>query len=206
MALDENLGGVGLAKRCAIKISGTAKKGGNADADVLKDLVRYEKMVSLSEEEVNSAMGKFGCKLICSGFGKELYYFPDDSARVEDRVIKLAPGEAAKDALDKAESVGDDKFVVINFLGGDDLIYGEVRDACDRIVQELDIPDKAKISFNSVSFTDFEEGTCSVTVMSTDGQSITDGGIYAAVAKGEAYVYGGKWYTVTKEDITTATE
>ena len=151
-------------------------------------------------------MEKFGCKLICNGFGKELYYFPDDSARVEDRVIKLAPDEAAKDALAKAASVGDAKFVVVNFLGGDDLIYGEVKNACDLIVQELNIPDKAKISFNSVSFTDFEDGTCSVTVMTSDGQSGSDEGVDAAIAKGEAYAYGGKWYTVTKEDITTATE
>jgi hypothetical protein len=207
VGIDENLGGVGLAKRCAIKISGTAKKGGNADAVLnLNDLVRYEKMVSLSEEEVITAMEKFGCKLICNGFGKELYYFPDDSARVEDRVIKLAPDEAAKDALAKAASVGDAKFVVVNFLGGDDLIYGEVKNACDLIVQELNIPDKAKISFNSVSFTDFEDGTCSVTVMTSDGQSGSDEGVDAAIAKGEAYAYGGKWYTVTKEDITTATE
>lgn len=206
-ALDENLGGVGLAKRCAIKISGTAKKGGNADCDdVFKNLVRYEKVQTLSESEVTSAMSKFGCKLVANGMGKELYYFPDDSARYEDRVIELAPTEAAKDALSKAESVGDAKYLVVNFLGGDDLIYGEVKDACDLLVAELDISDSTKIIFNSVSFKDFEDGACSVTVIASAGQSGADGGIENSIAKGEAYVYDGKWYTVTKEDITTATE
>ena len=206
-ALDEDLGGVGLAKRCAIKISGTAKKGGNADSDDLfKNLLRYEKMQTLSESEVKSAMDKFGCKLVANGMGKELYYFPDDSARYEDRVIKLAPTEAVKDALSKVESIDNAKYVVVNFLGGDDLIYGEVKDACDLLVAELDISDSTKLSFNSVSYKDFEDGACSVAVVASDGQSATDGGIENSIAKGEAYIYDGKWYTVIKEDITTATE
>ncbi|KAL3792984.1 hypothetical protein HJC23_010997 [Cyclotella cryptica] len=206
--LNENLGGVGLAKRCAIKITGTAKKGEKCDADVLKDLVRYEKMCALNEAEAKSAMDKLGCTLICNGMGKELYYFPDDSARVEDRVIKLCPDEAAKDALASQSkvSIGDAKYVTINFLGGDDLIYGEVKQACDFLVEQLDIPDKAKIKFNSISFTDFEEGTCSVTVVANGGQSSGSDGYEESIARGEVYIYNGKWFTVTNDDITTATE
>jgi hypothetical protein len=204
--LNENLGGVGLAKRSAIKITGTAKKGGKADADILKDLYRYEKMRALSEAEVKSAMEKYGCKLVCSGFGKELYYFPEDSARVDDRVIKLCPEEAAKDALASASSIGDAKHIIMNFLGGDDLIYGEVKNACDMLVEQLDIPDKAKIKFNSMCFQEFEAGTCSVTVVAHDGQSAGTEGVDESIAKGEVYQYNGKWYTSVKEDITTATD
>lgn len=206
VALDENLGGVGLAKRCAIKISGTSEKGGSAEADLLENLVRYEKMQSLSEDQGKSMMEKYGCTLVANGMGKELYYFPDDSARYEDKVIKLAPDEAAKDALAKAGEIGDAKHIVLNFLGGDDLIYGEVRDACDFLVQELDVPAGVKITFNSISFTEFEEGTCSVTVLASNGISSFVEGIDESIAKGEAYVYNGKWYTVTKEDITAASD
>ena len=160
----------------------------------------------MDDADAKSALEKLGCKVICSGMGKELYYFPDDSARYEDKVIKLAPEEAAKDALSRASSASDAKYVVVNFLGGDDLIYGEVKDACDLLVDELEISDKAKITFNSVSFTDFEEGVCSVTVIASDGQSGEDGGVEQSIGRGEAYIYDGKWYTLTKEDITTASD
>lgn len=206
--LNENLGGVGLAKRCAIKITGTAKKGEKCDADVLKDLVRYEKMYELNEAEAKSAMDKFGCTLVCNGMGKELYYFPDDSARVEDKVIKLCPDEAVKDALASQSnvSISDAKYITINFLGGDDLIYGEVKQACDFLVEQLDIPDKAKIKFNSISYTDFEEGTCAVTVVANGSQSSGSEGFQESISKGEVYIYDGKWFTVTKDDITTSIE
>jgi hypothetical protein len=205
-ALDEDAGFVGLTKRCAIKIKGTTKKGGEADCDFFKDLTRYEKMVSLSESEVQSATKKFSCNIVGNGMGKELYYFPDDSVRVEDKVIKLAPTEAAKDLLSKAGSVGDAKYIILNFLGGDDLILGEVMDAADFLVKELDVPEKAKITFNSVSYKDFEMGTCSVTVVAVGGQSGGEGGFEESLAKGEVYAYDGKWYTVSIDDITTATE
>ena len=206
--LSPDLGGVGLAKRCAIKIKGTAKKGGKCDADLFNDLIRYENMRELTEEEVKSSMEKSGCALICNGWGKELYYLPDGAVRVEDKVIKLCPDEAAKDALASSSrvSAADAKSVVINFLGGNDLVYGEVKEACDMLVETLDISDNAKIRFNSVCYKDFEEGTCSVTVVAVDGQVAGVEGIEESIARGEVYAYQGKWYTLVKDDITTAIE
>jgi cell division GTPase FtsZ len=127
---------------------------------------------------------------------------------VEDKVVKLCPDEAAKDALSSQSkvSISDAKFITINFLGGDDLIYGEVKQACDFLVEQLDIPDKAKIKFNSISYTDFEKGTCAVTVVASGSQSSGSDGFEESIAKGEVYIYNGKWFTVTKDDITTSIE
>ncbi|KAL3816493.1 hypothetical protein ACHAXA_011298, partial [Cyclostephanos tholiformis] len=128
---DENEGGVGLAKRSAIKVIGVSSKGKGSDA---KELVRYDKLQELDISVAKSTMDKANCKLLCCGTGKETYQDPGKSYRVEEKVIKLAPVEAAKNALssmDSSPTIGSEGgSVVINFLGGDELIIGEVLDAC----------------------------------------------------------------------------
>jgi hypothetical protein len=204
--LDENEGGVGLALRSAIKISGKCIKE-QCDA---QELLRYEKMQELDRSVAQSIMEKSGCNLLCTGMGKELYQDPGTSVRYEDKIVKLAPLEAAKAALaavsTSASALLDSKYVVINFVGGDDLIIGEVLLACDMLVQELNLLDNkaTKVMFNSISFKEFADETCSVAVVACAGNAVGLEGVDENIAKGELYVYDGKWYTVAEGDITTA--
>eukprot|EP00584_Thalassiosira_punctigera_P000651 CAMPEP_0172529232 /NCGR_PEP_ID=MMETSP1067-20121228/3368_1 /TAXON_ID=265564 ORGANISM="Thalassiosira punctigera, Strain Tpunct2005C2" /NCGR_SAMPLE_ID=MMETSP1067 /ASSEMBLY_ACC=CAM_ASM_000444 /LENGTH=261 /DNA_ID=CAMNT_0013313251 /DNA_START=80 /DNA_END=865 /DNA_ORIENTATION=+ len=205
-SLNENEGGVGLAKRTAVKISGVSQKGKGSEA---RELLRYDRMQGLDGAVVESVMEKAECALVCSGTGKELYRDPGSSNRVEDKVIALAPIEAAKDALASMASaftIGEDnpKSVVVNFLGGDELIIGEVLEACDLLVEELDFPAKTKVKFHSISFDEIPADVCSVTVVASGGKAAGMEGVDQSVAKGELYARDGKWFTVAEGDITTA--
>lgn len=202
-ALGEDEGGVGLALRNAVKISGKCQKG-QCDA---QELLRYEKMQEVEMGVAQSIMEKSGCTLLCSGMGKELFQDPGSSTRYEDKVVKLAPIEAAKAALASAVAAvpSDTKYVVMNAAGGDDLIIGEVLEACSMLANELGLQDsKAKVTFNSISFNTFAEETCSITVVACGGNAAGLEGVDESIAKGELYVYDGKWFTVTEGDISTA--
>lgn len=202
-ALGEDEGGVGLALRTAVKISGKCQKG-QCDA---QELLRYEKMQEVEMSVAQSIMEKSGCTLLCSGMGKELFQDPGSSTRYEDKVVKLAPIEAAKAALASAVAAvpSDTKYVVMNAAGGDDLIIGEVLEACSMLANELGLQDsKAKVTFNSISFNTFAEETCSITVVACGGNAAGLEGVDESIAKGELYVYDGKWFTVTEGDISTA--
>jgi len=200
---DENEGGVGLAKRAAIKIAGVANKGKGNGA---QELVRYGKMQELDEAAVKSIMEKAECQILCSGTGKETYHDPGSSYRLEERVINLAPIEAAQNALSSIAStvtIGEDtKSVVINFLGGDELIIGEVLQACDLLVDGLDFPTKTKVVFNSVGFSAIPEDVCSVVVVASGGKAGGLEGVDESIARGELYANDGKWFTVAEGDIT----
>lgn len=201
---DEDEGGVGLAKRCAIKVMGVAKGSDEDNNAEPQELLRYEKLHEVSNCE--SIMDKQNVQLLCSGQGKEEYQDPGKSNRVEDRVIKLAPIEAVQNALNTMASsvtIGEDNksSVVINFLGGDDLIIGEVLQATDMLVGSLDFPPKTKVKFNSLSFCDIAQDVCSVTVVVTEGKTGGLEGVERNIAKGEVYAIDGKWYTTDEDDI-----
>ncbi|EJK55965.1 hypothetical protein THAOC_24233, partial [Thalassiosira oceanica] len=144
--LDE--GGVGLAKRTAVRVSGAVKpssKEGTELTDMAKcidNLTRYERLRPVEESTVGSLDD---VAVICKGDGKELYQDPGSNNRVEDKVVKLAPLEAAASALTSVTgSISEDKTVVFNFLGGDDLIIGEVTEACKMLVGNLEMGSKTK--------------------------------------------------------------
>lgn len=205
---DENEGGVGLARRTAVKITGVSKKDdGGSDA---QELVRYDQMREIDDSSAKSMLEKSNCQLLCSGEGKEMYQDPGSSIDTEGKVIKLAPLEAASNALSSVASsvtIGEDaKSIVLNFLGGDDLIIGEVFQACDMLVEGLDFPSKTKVTFNSVSLEDFPSDECAVTVVASSMQTGGLEGVDAGVAKGELYIHEGKWFTMSEGDITTATK
>ena len=187
--------------RSAVKITGKCQK----DSCDAQELVRYERMQEVEQSVAQSIMDKSGCAILCSGMGKELYQDPGSSIRYEDKVVKLAPIEAATSALQSVVgSVSSDaKFVAINFAGGDDLIMGEVLEACSMLVSGLDLG-KVKVTFNSMSFNLFAEETCSVTVVASGGSTGGLEGVDESIARGELYAYDGKWYTVAEGDITTA--
>lgn len=222
---DENEGGVGLAKRCAVKIvgrsSGGGKKGsttsgvgGNIEA---QELYRYERLTPLDQTAISKSIaeGKYGdIQLLCSGMGKELYVDPGSSYRVEDKVIKLAPIEAVKNALSSKTWTDTDSkssMMVFNFLGGDELIIGEVLMACDMLVDGLNLPATMKVKFNSISYADVPSDECHVTVLSVGGigdgvggaSSSEEADIDQSVAKGELYDRDGKWFTVARKDMIT---
>ena len=73
------------------------------------------------------------------------------------------------------------------------------------LANELGLQDsKAKVTFNSISFNTFAEETCSITVVACGGNAAGLEGVDESIAKGELYVYDGKWFTVTEGDISTA--
>jgi len=203
--IDEGLGGVRLAKECALKISGKARKKKSQTEAEATDLKRYDKVVELDWEKVRGVAEAAGNEVVCTGGGKELYKDPGDSVSKE---IYLAPMEAAVDALSSAPTAKDAECVVINVLGGEDLILHQAMEAVKYIVQGLQLSDKAKIVFHSLCHSSFPLEYASVTVVARgskeDDQKST--GIDRSLANGQLYFQRGKWWTVIDEDLNYDTE
>lgn len=194
---DVGAGGVRLAKENAIKITAEVRhKPGSAESRAL-DLKRYTQLSKIEESQIKDILSKSGGggKIIATGMGVELYKDPGDSL---ESIVKLAPMEAIKDAVNGAASAIKEKKLVINFLGGDDLIVGEVLDATNELVVMMDIATKAKVSVNSLSHNSIPMGTCSVCVVSLGEASSELTGVEESVAAGEVYYRDGVWYTVDK--------
>merc|ERR1740121_983154 len=169
ITLDENAGGVGLVKRTAVKISGVSSGGTGTEA---RELVRLKTMAELDVAEAESVMDKAQCRLLGVGAGREVYETEEvDATGVLDGVVVLAPIDAAKNVLGSMTSTVEDdaNSVTMNFLGGDELIIGEVLEACDLLVDNLNLPSKAKVTFNSVSCNDVPSDVCTVTVVASTG-------------------------------------
>jgi hypothetical protein len=201
---DDSMGGVGLARESAIKIVGDIQhKPGKADC-IANDLVRYTKLSATNEATVQSALKSTESFVLCTGQGVELYKDPGETTNKE---VFYGPREAIKDALTNAASAMESEYLVFNFLGGDDLMLGEVTDASTELVLDLDIPTKTKISFNSLSHNTIPSGTCTVTVVSVGNPGDDSlSGIEKAISQGEVYSRDGNWYTVAESDINTAIE
>lgn len=201
--IDAGQGGVSLAEESAIKIKGDVKhKPGKADA-APEELLRYTKLTSVSEGQAQEVLKKTGSKIICTGQGKEFYRDPELTV---EKFVQYAPLEAIKDAFAGAAPAIDCDKLVFNFLGGDDLMMGEVLQATNELVVMLDINTKAKISFNSLCIASVPEGTCAVTVVSVGEDGDDFSGADKSIAAGEVYVQDGKWWTVDETDINTAIE
>lgn len=199
--IDAGQGGVRLAQESAVKITGEVRhKPGSAESRAL-DLIRYTELTKVDESRVKEILGKIGGKIISIGKGSEIYKDPGDTL---DSIIKLSPMEAIKDAVNGAASAIDEKELVVNFLGGDDLILGEVLDATNELVVMMDIATKAKITLNSMSHSSMPSGTCTVSVISVSESETKFSGVDDSIAAGEVYVRDGVWYTVDKVNINTA--
>jgi hypothetical protein len=200
--VDLGMGGVRLAEESAIKLKGEVKhKPGTADAQPM-ELLRYNKLTSVDETKAKEVLQKTGSSIICTGQGVELYKDPGTAV---EKSVNYAPMEAIKDAFAGAGPAIECKELVFNFLGGDDLMLGEVLSATNELVVMLDINTKAKISFNSLCFKSVPEGTCAVTVVSVgDGNEEESTGFEKSIAAGEVYARDGQWWTVEEADINTA--
>ncbi len=199
--IDVGQGGVRLAQESAVKIIGEVRhKPGSAESRAV-DLVRYTELLKVDEAKVKEVLEKVGGKIIATGKGVEVYKDPGDAL---EAIIKLAPMEAIKDAVNGAASAIDEKELVVNFFGGDDLILGEVLDATNELVVMMDIATKAKISLNSMSHSSIPPGTCTVSVISIQAGENKFSGAGDSIAAGELYIREGLWYTVDKANINTA--
>ena len=200
-SFDVGAGGVRLAKENAIKITAEVRhKPGSAESRAM-DLKRYTQLSKVDESQIRDILAKTGGKIIATGKGTELYKDPGDSL---EAIVKLGPMEAIKDAVNGAASAIEEKELVFNFLGGDDLILGEVLDATNELVVMMDIATKAKISVNSLSHNSLPLGSCSVCVISVGESASELSGVEESVAAGEVYFREGVWYTVDKANINTA--
>jgi len=203
---DERGGGVGLAIDNAIKIVGSVtykpcKKGGNNDEPSLNitptDLLRYTKLTSVDNVDMNN--------VVCYGAGKELYKAPTEE-NPYTKEVSYAPVEAAKDAITKATSLSlsdeSNDSLIINILGGEELMLNEALDAVFIIVNNLlvesadNISHIKNISFNSLCDKNIDVTTATVSVITASKAADQD---HAA----ELYSYNGKWLTVLKEHLNT---
>ena len=205
--VDEGIGGVRLAKESAIKIVGDIKHKPGKSETYPKDLLRYNTLKEVDESTVKTTLQKYESTIICYGQGVELYRDPGETTIKE---VYYAPKEAVKDALTNAKSAMSSSYLVFNFLGGDDLMCGEVLNAANELVLDLDIPTSTQIKFNSLCHKSIPSGTCALTVISLgtdagdDETSSFTSDVEKAIASGEIYLRDGVWYTVEESDINTA--
>jgi len=198
---EEGLGGVKLAKESAIKIVGEINHKPGKSESLPEELLRYNNLLTVDESTVKGVLEKGGSTILCSGQGVEDYKDPGETTNKE---VFYAPVEACKDAITNAASAMEAETLVFNFLGGDDMMTGEVMEAGNELVLALDIPTKTKVLFNSLSHTTIPKGTCTVTVVSVGATDDSLSGVEKAVAQGEVYSRDGTWYTVEEGDINTA--
>jgi hypothetical protein len=205
---DVGQGGVRLAEESVIKITGTVThRPGHAEPTISK-LVRYTQIRSIDNKEqtVISTMQQVGSTIIAAGRGTELYKDPGTST---EQIILYAPTEAVRDSLIGAKSAMQCSHIIINFCSGDDAQVLEVLSAITKMVLDLDIATRTKISFNSISHSTFPKGTSAVTVVSvSDDESTavtnTDDKTIQGIASGEVYFRDGSFYVLCDDDINSA--
>ena len=206
--IDFGQGGVRLAQESAIKIVGSINHSPGKASPETSNLLRYTDLRKIDDgqSKVASVLEQsYGgsARVIATGQGVELYKDPGETVIKE---IFFGPMEAVKDAFSTAASAMEYEKLVLNFLGGDDLIAGEVYDAATELVIMLDIATKAKVEFNSLCHSSIPSETCTVTVVGLPSAApeAAGTGIEKAIASGEVYSRDGVWYTVIEEDINTA--
>lgn len=197
---DLGQGGVRLAEKSVIKITGVVQHKPGSATPNLKDLVRYTQMKTVGQSELISSDS---FKVITTGLGKAMYKDPGESITKE---VIYAPRDAVRDSLNAAGSAMEYPRIVINFCGGDDLQVLEVLEAVREMVLDLDIATSAKVSFNSMSHSTFPAKQATVTVVGLKDESTVGGlkGDAKALANGEVYFADGKYWTLSEDDINTA--
>jgi len=196
-------GGVAVAQESALKVIGDIKhKPGKAES-FPETLLRYKDLLTVDESKIQDLLKQVGSTIICTGKGVELYKDPGETTIKE---VNYAPTEAIKDSFMNAASAMESTNLIFNFLGGDDLMLGEVMEAANELVVMLDIPTNTNISFNSLSHNTIPSGTCTITVVSkAENNDVSSfSGVEKAIASGEVYARDGNWYTVDESDGSKA--
>ena len=193
--VDDGVGGVRLAKESAICITGIAEE--KLDF-VSQEMKRYTKVTSLDESGATSELHKAGGVLICSGTGVEVYKDPGDTTISS---IVLAPLDAVTKALASKSEDGleNAKKVVINFIGGNDLMMHEVLNGAKQTALGLGLDkSNAKIIFQSLCHESFPLEKSSVTVLAF--KEVNENGRMGT----DIYFHEGSWWTVKEENINNA--
>ena len=186
-------GGVGLAIDNAIKIVGEVKYSQTKKDDEPSvnisptGLLRYTKLTNVENMDIS--------KVVCSGTGKELYKEPTKENPYE-KAIYYAPAEAAKDAITKVSSC-DGEALVINILGGEELMLNEAMDAVFIVVNKL-LVESGDTSVKSITFNSLCDSSVPKDVATVSVLAVAD------AKDGEFYSLDGKWITVMEEDINPA--
>jgi hypothetical protein len=219
IGIDEGLGGVRLAMDSAIKVVGELQPP--SPNMKLCDLVRYTKVT-----EIPKSQNLKGVQLLCTGYGKECYHDPGKTTLFR---VELAPMEAARNAIESYQSqqqsttIDDTSTVVVNILGGGDLMIHECIDAVKEITRSISIPASCMVKMHALCHSSFPDECASVTVLALPKkkrkkQSVANDkpeeeevkeeeeGLSKIFTEGDVYVYQDKWWTVVDRDITTATE
>ena len=198
---DAGSGGVRLAAESALKIYGTIQHAPGKAECLPQDLLRYTQLQPVDESTVQSTLQAHGHSILCSGQGVEFYKDPGETVVKE---VKYGPMEAIKDSLQNAGSAMDSDSLQFNFLGGDDLNLGEIVQAAEALTLDLDIRTSCQIAFNSCCHASIPSGTCTVTVVSVNGNDGENSSAKSGIAAGEVYLRDGQYYTLDEADINTA--
>ena len=197
---DAGAGGVRLAETSVIKVSGEVRHKPGSATPKPTTLLRYTKLQEIPE------LGDH-IKIVCTGRGTEHFVDPGTGTTKE---VTLAPLDAVRDAtLNELGTAQDVDNLVINFLGGDDVMIMEVMQAVEQLVLNLDVKTRTNISFHSLCHTSLPMGQTTLTVVgimnnSSEEEQDTLRGVEASVANGEVYFRDGSYFTVVKEDMDAA--
>lgn len=203
---DIGQGGVSLAQKTAIQISGKVQHAPGTAKAQLDSLQRFNQLRTISDAALQKVFQSTSAKIVATGIGKELY--KDPGASTVKEVIQT-PKDAVRDALIGAGSAIGCEQVHLNFLGGDDLQVLEVLDAVEQAVLMLDVKTKCKIFFRSISDSQFPKQVATVTVVGMD-DAVNEGSAVLAdlvdpversVALGSVFFRDGIYYTAVDNDL-----
>jgi hypothetical protein len=210
---DIGQGGVRLAEESVIKITGTVThRPGHAEPNI-SNLIRYKQIQTIrsdNEQMIMNTLQQMKATIIATGRGVELY---KDPGTTTEQVIVYAPMDAVRDALMSAQSALQYNQICINFCSGSDGQVLEILSAITKLVLDLDIATKTKITFNSISHTTFPMGTTSVTVVGMNNKENDDSendnnseenSYNSSIVNGEIYFRDGIYYMLSDQDIHTA--
>jgi len=158
--LEAGEGGVSFAEESAIRCSGLVEKNENNEANAECLLLDHFKQVRSTDGKLPPNVNIIATGVGVDNFekiGSGSYSFTDFATAQEIEYAPIEAGRAVARSLDKDKSY--DRLVV-NILGGDDLVLSKAMNATEIIARELS--NVNEIVFNSLSFKDFSDESVSI--------------------------------------------